>query len=220
MTAEADKIWGEIKNDRTTVYQNQTMLDVFLSATDSLKLDHFLELSKTDRNKINGDVVSDLLLKSNNRIEIAKILGRTNLDKLDPHTIVEFLITTKNIKEMAEAFGEILNKLSEYNVYSLIFGASNTQTLMMVKALGKENLKKLRSDDIYHLIRTSDDPMRSYTPLKMASALGKEILNSLINRQIYDLIRGSKDRKRMVQALGKENIDKLLMSQREELGIA
>ena len=76
-----DEIWEKIKNDKTEIYDGHSMFDMFLATTEVLELRHFLELSPNDRNKINGNVVYDLLSDSENPKQIAQILGQ-NINKL------------------------------------------------------------------------------------------------------------------------------------------
>jgi len=47
-----NEIWEQIKNDKTTIY-GQSMLDIFLQTTNTLELDHYLELDYKQKKLIN-----------------------------------------------------------------------------------------------------------------------------------------------------------------------
>jgi len=140
-----DKIWENIKNDKTEIYDGHSMLDMFLATTERLELKHFLELSPNDRNKINGNVVYELLIYSKNPIEMAQELGQNNINKLDNYHIYDLLLNSENPIEMAQALGqEIINKLKDYDIYHLLHYSKNP--IELAQALGQNNLNKLSDE--------------------------------------------------------------------------
>ena len=125
---ELNIIWNDLINDKTKIYHDQTLLDVFLANTDVLLPKHFLKLNKADRNKINGNVVYNLLHDAGyypdlpSRGEMAEILGKENLNKLNDFDINQLLILDydSNKPEMEDVVIKYKKELNGENVCSLL----------------------------------------------------------------------------------------------------
>ena len=215
---EADNIWRSIKEDSTKIYQNQTMLDVFLYATDSLKLDHFLELNKTDRNKINGNVVYSLLLTNvfdkQGMETIAEELGKENLSKLSADDVYNLLNYTGYKPKMAEVIGkDNISKLDDHAVYHLLSTADwqrggNSDDYSTMPDVIIQYKKNLNSNNIYCLLKYCADPR------VIAQKMGKENLNKISNYDIYRLLKDSHSSLKIIaEALTKELLDTLTEGQ-------
>ena len=80
-----NEIWEEIKQDKSIIY-NQSMLDIFLQTTNTLELDHYLELDDKQKEYVykNSLILKNLLSGAiqQNQLDIIKLLinkGAKNL---------------------------------------------------------------------------------------------------------------------------------------------
>ena len=112
------------------------------------------------------------------------------IDQCSPHEL-EFIKTSPGL----------INKLSDYTVYSLLDQSQNKDE--MARILGPENINKLNSDNVYKILDYSQNKD------EMARILGPENINKLSNNNVYYLLHSSLNKEEMAKILGSENINKL-----------
>jgi hypothetical protein len=152
-----DQIWQQIKNEKSEIY-GHPMIDLFLQLTENLSEKHFLELDEKQREKLNNDVVVDLLYKCKNVEKISELLGKRNFNKLDSNQIKYLLSnwTKRDGKEenpVAKAilkYRDIGNDIDMYNVLSSVKDANDLKNILGV--IGEEKLRHLGSLSISNLL--------------------------------------------------------------------
>ena len=191
---KADQIWNEIKNDKTKIYENQTMFDVFLATIDNLKPEHFMELSPKDRNKVNENVVYRLIRFADNT-KILEFIGRENINRLPSNYV-----------------GHLLNAAAKSEVHEMS-GVSTIQG--MVEFLGKHHVDKLNGSSVFPILNNAENKIEA------AEILGRQNIDKLSGTQVFNLLvefiyDGYQSRsvvikklKEMIKILGTENLNKL-----------
>ena len=94
-----------------------------------------------------------------------------------------------------------INKLSDENVYTLLYFASDKNE--MARILGPENINKLSNENVHDLLYFAPDKE------KMARILGQENINKLTDYNVSDLLKYASDIEEMARILGPDNMSKL-----------
>ena len=202
-----DDIWSEIKNDKTKIYGNQTVFDVFLSTTDDLKPEHFLELSPSDVNKLSGGAVADVLARSKDKTKVAEILGKENINKLSDNDISDIMWRVSPLSgefsppsdELAKIIIQNKREITSNNIIALMSYCSDKYEIAKMIINYK---KELSDSDIRHLMIFKDKRE------ELIALVAKNKIK-LDSDGVWLLLAMSGDKKEIAKILGKENIDKL-----------
>jgi hypothetical protein len=221
-----DQVWEKIKNDNSKMY-GQPMLDVFLQVTDSLSEKHFLELSKTQIEKLNGDVLYGLLYYAGDIKKIADLISQ-NINKISEHHVYELL--KKDNREIGQrtagnylrrdAILQYKNINNDRDIYSLIYYCSHTIDALrdLLEKIGQDKLKYLEPRTMHRLLKHFLSFGENAEAFELFAKSLKENINKLPKDGIAELIPAQKpnqDQKdlvrleKVVKLLGSENLNKL-----------
>ncbi len=147
------------------------------------------KLYNTFKNNLLPEAVYILLRYSDNIIDMAKILGRKNLNKLSINNILNILehhSTNSSLKEMFDIIigKDRLNSFNEYEIKNLLIYLSrkhSSEKINFGELIGQKNINKLSSNNIDELF--------------------------LKTRAIFNV--GQIPNRKLIEALGTENLKKI-----------
>lgn len=171
----------------------QSVMDLFLQLTDHLDEEHFFELNQSQIDKLNPQTIVDLLYRSTEIQKVSDLLGRKGFNKLD-NNMVEYLVNGSH------GIGEKHDRRVKENAIAIL------------------KYKDITESDIYNIISPEKDADNLEKKLTM---VGKENLNKLGSSSMANLLskflnkfgtfgadEGFKMFKILIERLG-ENINKL-----------
>ena len=227
---DKDKV-AELLINKKPELSDRNILNLISYAKDKEKI---AELIIEKKPELSDDNVFNLLHHAINKDKIAELLGTNNTNKLSDKNVKNLLFYAKDKDKMAESIikyktelsddnveqllykstdkdkiAELIIKykteLSGYNVFNFISYAENKEKI--AKLLGKNNINKIFSLNIKHLLEKNIDIE------KIAEILGTYNISKLSESSISWLLNYSPNKKQMAQILNQYHANKTLKIQ-------
>jgi hypothetical protein len=197
--SDKEKIARILGPDNINKLTGENVQILLRDAPDKDEMINFIIKYKTE---LSNDDVYSFLNRANDKVQMARILGQENIDKLHGHNVYYLLKDAFDKEKIVEILGQNnINKLDDLLIYNLLFYASDKDE--MARILRQENINKLDGSYVYHLLNDASDKD------EMVRILGQENINKLDDKHVYHLLFRASDKEEMVRILRQENINKL-----------
>ena len=197
--SDKEKIARILGPDNINKLTGENVQILLRDAPDKDEMINFIIKYKTE---LSNDDVYSFLNRANDKVQMARILGQENIDKLHGHNVYYLLKDAFDKEKIVEILGQNnINKLDDLLIYNLLFYASDKDE--MARILRQENINKLDGSYVYNLLNDASDKD------EMVRILGQENINKLDDKHVYHLLFRASDKEEMVRILRQENINKL-----------
>lgn len=160
-------------------------------------------LGQDNINRLRHNSIRLLMYLLQNKEQIARILGQNNIKKLTPDDITN-LVSRPDGHEIAKILLQYQIEFISWNVFYLLLYSKNTEEAAEI--LGSENINKLDTTRIKELLDRKTNRLIQHD--KIAIAIAKYKTNLTVE-EIMILIKNSENKENVAQSLGSENISKL-----------